>query len=239
MAKNQKSTLEKAQEYKKYLEELEDPNYQGGSWSLPQNPTPLEQAKYEICKQVVSYKLDTELSTEAVAKKIQLSKAETEDILYYRIDYFTLDRLVFYASRLFQPLRVKMVMTTERTDERLQASLREVKKIVQKESSELTSSDWGDLQHEMKFLQERLGDEDNYEKLEELTNKWWTKKANKRAEKEGVNNNLLETEGITASIKGFEAAEGLISDGFWRAFTELLKSNRQQYSQETITALDR
>ncbi|CAG8826271.1 5989_t:CDS:1, partial [Racocetra persica] len=26
--------------------------------------------------------------------------------------------------------------------------------------------------------------------------------------------------------------------GFWKAFTELLKSNRQQYSQETITALE-
>src|SRR6266487_755274 len=98
------------QEYKKYLEELNDPNYQGGSWSLPENPTPLEQAKYEICKQIVSYKLDTKISTEDLAQKILLSKAETEDILYYRIDYFTLDRLVSYVSKLFKPLSVKMVV---------------------------------------------------------------------------------------------------------------------------------
>src|SRR4051812_47118940 len=102
-------TLEK-QEYKKYLEELCDPNYSGGSWALPENPTPLEQAKYEICKQVVSYKLDTKISTEKLAQKIQLSKAETEDILYYRIDYFTLDRLVIYATRLFKPLEIKMIV---------------------------------------------------------------------------------------------------------------------------------
>ena len=102
------------QEYKKYLEELNDPNYQGGSWSLPENPTPLEQAKYEICRQIVSYKLDTKISTEDLAQKIQLSKAETEDILYYRIDYFTLDRLVAYATRLFQPLEIKMVVGSEK-----------------------------------------------------------------------------------------------------------------------------
>jgi hypothetical protein len=29
-------------EYKKYLEE----HYQGGSWALPENATPLKQAKY-------------------------------------------------------------------------------------------------------------------------------------------------------------------------------------------------
>ena len=106
-------------EYQKYLEELEDPNYQGGSWALPENATPLEQAKYEICKQVVSYKLDTKISTEEIAKKLQLSKAETEDILYYRIDYFTLDRLVSYATRLFKPFEVKMIV--ERKKDNLHA----------------------------------------------------------------------------------------------------------------------
>src|SRR5205085_11889207 len=106
--------LSQKAEYKKYLEELEDPNYQGGSWALPENPTPLEQAKYDICRQVVSYKLNTKLSTEAIAKKIKLSKAETEDILYYRIDYFTLDRLVAYATNLFKPLEIKMIVESKK-----------------------------------------------------------------------------------------------------------------------------
>jgi len=67
MKKGTKNSLEKT-EYKKYLEELCDSNYQGGSWALPENPTPLEKAKYDICKQVVSYKLDTKISTEAILK---------------------------------------------------------------------------------------------------------------------------------------------------------------------------
>jgi hypothetical protein len=36
-------------QYQKYLEALCDPNYQGDSWFLPENATPLEQAKYKIC----------------------------------------------------------------------------------------------------------------------------------------------------------------------------------------------
>jgi predicted XRE-type DNA-binding protein len=111
MNKNTKKELE----YQKYLQELDDPNYQGGSWSLPENATPLEQAKYDICRQVVIYKLDTKISTSEIAQKLQLSKAETEDILYYRIDYFTLDRLVEYATRLFKPLAVKMLVEGKKT----------------------------------------------------------------------------------------------------------------------------
>ncbi|CAI2194694.1 14883_t:CDS:2, partial [Funneliformis geosporum] len=76
--------------FKKYLQEIKSPNYQGGSWTLPENPTPLEQAKYEICQKVIRHKRNSKLTTEKLAQKIQLSKAETEDILYCRIDYFTL-----------------------------------------------------------------------------------------------------------------------------------------------------
>ncbi|CAG8473603.1 1909_t:CDS:2 [Scutellospora calospora] len=61
--------LSQKTEYQKYLAELEDPNYQGGSWALPENATPLEQAKHDICKKVVSYKLDTKISTEELAQK--------------------------------------------------------------------------------------------------------------------------------------------------------------------------
>jgi hypothetical protein len=54
-----------------------------------------------------------------MAQKIQLSQAETEDILYYRIDHFTLDRLVDYATRLFKPFEVKMIV--ERKKDNLHA----------------------------------------------------------------------------------------------------------------------
>ena len=53
----------------------------------------------------------------------------------------------------------------------LQTSFEKTAKIAKKKPNELTSNDGENLQHEIRFLSERLGDEDNYEKLEELTNK--------------------------------------------------------------------
>jgi len=36
--KKEKKLIEE-EEFAKYLEKIEDPNYQGGSWALPENPT--------------------------------------------------------------------------------------------------------------------------------------------------------------------------------------------------------
>ncbi|CAI2196592.1 13334_t:CDS:2, partial [Funneliformis geosporum] len=90
-------------QFKKYLERIEDPNYQGGSWALPENPTTSEKTKYELCEKVIKYKRNHKFTTEKLAQKLQLSKAETEDILYCRIDYLTLDRLLAYTDKLFAP----------------------------------------------------------------------------------------------------------------------------------------
>ncbi|CAI2178341.1 3485_t:CDS:2, partial [Funneliformis geosporum] len=104
-----KTKKDKAQ-FKKYLERIEDPNYQGGSWALPENPTTSEKTKYELCEKVIKYKRNHKFTTEKLAQKMQLSKAETEDILYCRIDYLTLDRLLSYTDKLFAPAQVEIII---------------------------------------------------------------------------------------------------------------------------------
>jgi len=94
------------QEFEKYLEKVEDPNYQGETnFDLPENPTSLQLTKFEICKEILGYKLKNNLTREQVAERIGLSKAETEDILFCCIEKFTLDRLVDYASKLLDILQ--------------------------------------------------------------------------------------------------------------------------------------
>jgi predicted XRE-type DNA-binding protein len=106
---NQKSPEE--QEFEKFLEEIENPkNNREVNYDLPENPTPLQSAKFEICQEILGYKLTNDLTREQVAEKIQLSKAETEDILFCCIEKFTLDRLVEYASKLLNPTRVKVIL---------------------------------------------------------------------------------------------------------------------------------
>ena len=97
-------------EFEKYLQKIEDPEYNGSdtSWALPKNATMLEKSKYEICEKMLIYQQDNNLTDKEIADKIKLTIGETRDILYYHIDYFTLDRLIDYASRLFKPLELKI-----------------------------------------------------------------------------------------------------------------------------------
>ncbi|CAG8577390.1 1606_t:CDS:2 [Paraglomus occultum] len=97
---------QKQKSFKEYLQEIEDPkNNSEINYALPENPTPLQVAKFEICQEILGYKLDNDLTREQVAEKIGISKAETEDILFCHIEEFTLDRLVDYASKLLDPIQ--------------------------------------------------------------------------------------------------------------------------------------
>ena len=98
-------------EFKEYLNQLSSPNYQGGSWVLPDNPTPLEKSKHEICREILLYQRKHKLTDKETAEQMELTLPETEDILHYRFNYFTLDRLMIYANKLFKtkPLKVRVV----------------------------------------------------------------------------------------------------------------------------------
>ena len=103
------------QEFEKLCKVLSDPNYSGGSWALPENPTTLEKSKYNICKKILVYKQNHHLSTEQIAQKIKLSIPETKDILYCHINYFTLDRLVDYAEKLFSPSEIRFTIEEKKS----------------------------------------------------------------------------------------------------------------------------
>src|SRR5947209_14955664 len=101
----------KDQAFEKYLSEISDPkNNSEINYSLPKNPTPLQVAKYKLCKQILSYKLKNNLTREQVAERAGISKAETEDILFCHIEEFTLDRLITYTSKLLDPAEVKIIV---------------------------------------------------------------------------------------------------------------------------------
>lgn len=84
----------KTKSFKEVLSEIEDPNYQGGSWSLPENPTPLEKAKYELCEKILGYQEDNNLSDKELRQKTGLSQDKLEDILFTRIEKVNSDELI-------------------------------------------------------------------------------------------------------------------------------------------------
>ena len=99
------------QKFKEFLKKVEDPNYQREiNRALPPNANSLQVAKYKLCKQMLIYQQEKKLSDEEIAKKIKLSVAEVEDILFCEIEKFTLDRLVDYAERLFLLTEIKLII---------------------------------------------------------------------------------------------------------------------------------
>jgi|SRR6185369_16236856 len=104
------------QKFKEFLKKVEDPNYQREiNRSLPENPTSLQVAKYKLCKQMLVYQKDNNLSDEKIAEKVKLSVAEVEDILFCEIEKFTLDRLITYASKLLDPTEVNITLEQKKS----------------------------------------------------------------------------------------------------------------------------
>jgi hypothetical protein len=105
------STMSKDKEFEKILQEAEDPKNIGqGSWACPENPTPSEKAKYELCEKILGYQEDNNLSDEIMTRKLHLSQTELEDILFCRISKFNLDYLMNVASKLFLPDEIKLIV---------------------------------------------------------------------------------------------------------------------------------
>src|SRR3954452_14955382 len=108
MARTQKK---EEQEFEKYLQKIEDPKREREiNRTLSPRATPLEKTKYKLCKSILAYQLKNKLTDEEITKKIDLSQAEVEEILFCEIEKFTLDRLMTYANRLFSPNKIEVIV---------------------------------------------------------------------------------------------------------------------------------
>lgn len=88
-------------EIEKICKKMSEPNYPRSNIALSKNATSLEKSKYFLCKKVLVYKQENNLSVGKLAKQINLTVPEVEDILFARFNKFTLDRLVAYIDNLF------------------------------------------------------------------------------------------------------------------------------------------
>jgi len=101
----------KDKEFEKYLNQLSDPNYQGGSWALPENASVEDKFKYEICREILLYQRKNQKTDEELAQKIELTLTETQDILYYRITKLRTTQLITCTNKLNE--RNQMVWTNQ------------------------------------------------------------------------------------------------------------------------------
>ena len=75
---------------------------------LASNATPVEKAKYKLCKDILRYEQENKLTTKDIAKQLGLTTYRAEYILYSHIDKLTLDELITYANALHIPRQLRI-----------------------------------------------------------------------------------------------------------------------------------
>jgi predicted XRE-type DNA-binding protein len=67
---------------------------------LPKNASKAEQIKYKLCEKFVIYLTDHKMSQIQLAKKLKIDPSRINEIVKYRIDLYTIDKLMDLAERL-------------------------------------------------------------------------------------------------------------------------------------------
>ena len=89
-------------EIRKKLEKAE------GTLMPPENPSPLEKFRWDLCQKFVRYKRDNELTLEEIGNMLDVDKGKISKILRHRIDEFSTDRLIAYLQILYPETKLKV-----------------------------------------------------------------------------------------------------------------------------------
>lgn len=79
---------------------------------LPPDASAVDKVKYRICEQFVIFKNNTKITQKILAEKIGIDEAIMSKILHYRIDKFTIDRLVKFLAALYPGVEVKIELAS-------------------------------------------------------------------------------------------------------------------------------
>lgn len=75
---------------------------------LPENASKADQVKYKLCEKFVVYLLKHKISQAQLARQLRVDPSRVNEIVKYRIDLFTVDKLMDLAERLELEFDVKV-----------------------------------------------------------------------------------------------------------------------------------
>jgi predicted XRE-type DNA-binding protein len=67
---------------------------------LPKNASKSDFVKYKLCEKFVEHILDHKITQIQLAKKLKIDPSRVNEIVKYRIDLYTVDKLMDLAERL-------------------------------------------------------------------------------------------------------------------------------------------
>jgi predicted XRE-type DNA-binding protein len=75
---------------------------------LPKKASKADKLKFTLCEKFVTYLMEHEITQIQLAKKMKVDPARISEIVKYRIDLFTVDKLMEFAERLHLDFDVKV-----------------------------------------------------------------------------------------------------------------------------------
>lgn len=97
--KNRKK-LKTKEEEESFLKQVREGEIEG-SFVLPENASHKDRMKFKLCEDFVLYLKKEEMTQQELADELGIDKARISDIVHYRIENYTLDRLVDWHEKLF------------------------------------------------------------------------------------------------------------------------------------------
>jgi predicted XRE-type DNA-binding protein len=73
---------------------------------LDKNANSVDRLKFSLCKQIVIYLRENKMTQISLAQKLAIDPARVSEIVKYKIDLFTIDRLMLIAEKLNPKLNV-------------------------------------------------------------------------------------------------------------------------------------
>ena len=70
------------------------------SHTLPANASQADRLKYKLCEKFVKYIVKNKISQAELARQLKMDTARLNEIIKYRIDLFTADKLLEFAEKL-------------------------------------------------------------------------------------------------------------------------------------------
>src|SRR5579859_4003907 len=107
MKKNDGKKFPDAKRLKEVRDRLSREDVMGSSL-LPENASEVEKTKYKACEMIIRYRQTHDLKQKDLATKLGIDEARMSEILHYKIEDFTLDRLVGYAQALYPSLKLNL-----------------------------------------------------------------------------------------------------------------------------------
>ena len=77
-----------------------------GTALLPPDASTVERVKHEICRQIVIHMHAKTMTQRELAHKLGIAETRISEIVHYRIEKFTLDRLLGYLETLHPDVKV-------------------------------------------------------------------------------------------------------------------------------------